>query len=457
MLILIYYNTGGNIVDGVKIGLVSLGCDKNRVDSEIILSGIKAEHIIVNDPREADIIIVNTCGFIESSKQESIDTILEMAEYKSKYKCRLLVATGCLTQRYGKELIDLIPEIDILLGVNDYDKLSEAIDKCISGDKEKFYSCTYSDVNINEGNRVLTTGSHFAYIRIAEGCNNFCTYCIIPKIRGKYRSRQIESILKEATSLARSGVKELILIAQDTSIYGIDIYGKSVLHKLIKRLSLIDGIEWIRILYCYPEQITQELIDEIESNKKVCKYLDIPIQHISDNVLKAMGRKGTRQDIINNIYKLRQKIKNIVLRTSIIVGFPGETQEDFEKLKKFIKDIKFDKLGVFKYSKEEGTAAALMDCQVSEDVKESREEELMSIQQQISKNINDSKIGKTYEVIVEGKEEEWYGRSYEMTPEVDGMIYFNSNNDLKIGEIVKVKITHAFEYDLIGVECYESC
>ncbi|WP_123054035.1 30S ribosomal protein S12 methylthiotransferase RimO [Clostridium sp. JN-1] len=443
--------------NNVKIGLISLGCDKNRIDSEIILSNIKIEYIIVDDPREADVIIVNTCGFIENSKQESIDTILEMAEYKKKYKCKLLAATGCLTQRYGKELMDLIPEIDILLGVNDYDKLSGAIESCMNGNQNKFYSCTYSDVNINEGNRVLTTDSHYAYIRIAEGCDNFCTYCIIPKIRGKYRSRHMENILREASDLASLGVRELILIAQDTSIYGIDIYGKSMLHELIKKLSLIDGIEWIRILYCYPEQITQELIDEMARNSKVCKYLDIPIQHISDHVLKAMGRKGTRQDIISNIHKLRQKIKNIVLRTSIIVGFPGETQDDFDELKEFIKDIKFDKLGVFKYSREEGTPAALMNSQITEEIKESREEELMSIQQQISKDINSEKVGKVYDVIVEGKDEEWYGRSYEMTPEVDGLIYFKCDKDLKIGEIVKVKITHAFEYDLIGVVYYESC
>lgn len=444
-------------MNNVKIGLVSLGCDKNRVDSEIILSNIKTEYIIVNDPKEADVIIVNTCGFIENSKQESINTILEMAEYKKKYRCKLLVATGCLTQRYGKKLINLIPEIDILLGVNDYDKLSEAIKRCMSGSQDKFYSCTYSDVNINEGNRILTTESHYAYIRIAEGCNNFCTYCIIPKIRGKYRSRQMENILKEASDLASSGVKELILIAQDTSIYGIDIYGKSMLHKLIEKLSLIEGIKWIRILYCYPEQITQELIDEMARNSKVCKYLDIPIQHISNNVLKTMGRKGTKQDILNNIHKLRQKIKDIVLRTSIIVGFPGETQDDFDELKEFIRNIKFDKLGVFKYSREEGTPAALMKCQITEEIKESREEELMSIQQQISKDINSTKVGKIYDVIVEGKEEEWYGRSYEMTPEVDGLIYFSCDKDLEIGEIVKVKITHAFEYDLIGVVYYESC
>ncbi|AWI04014.1 30S ribosomal protein S12 methylthiotransferase RimO [Clostridium drakei] len=444
-------------MDNLKVGLISLGCDKNRIDSEIILSNIKANNEIVSDAKKADIIIVNTCGFIETSKQESIDTILEMAKYKNKYNCKLLVVTGCLTQRYGKELMELMPEIDVMLGVNDYDKLNESIDKCIKNSEEKVYSCEYTDIGVNEGERILTTPSHTAYIRIAEGCNNFCTYCIIPKIRGKYRSRSMENIIKEAQSLSKQGVKEIILVAQDTTRYGTDIYGKKALSELIRKLSKIENIHWIRVLYCYPEEITEELIDEIATNSKVCKYLDIPLQHISNNVLKAMGRRGTKEEILNNINKLREKVKNIVLRTSIIVGFPGETDEDFQELKDFIKEEKIDKLGVFKYSREDGTPAALMKNQIDESIKESREEELMSVQQGISKQINSSKIGRIYEVIVEGKEEEWYGRSYEMTPEIDGLVYFNSDENLKVGSIVNVRITHSLEYDLIGVVCDESC
>lgn len=454
---LITYLIGGKIVDKLKVGLISLGCDKNRIDSEIILSHINMDNIIVNNPKEADVIIINTCGFIESAKQESIDTILEMSKYKERFSCKLIVVTGCLTQRYGKELMELLPEIDIMLGVNDYDKLNESIIKCMEDKNSKFYSCNYSDSTINEGKRILTTASFTAYLRIAEGCDNFCTYCIIPKIRGKYRSRNIESILEEAKNLAAQGVKELIVVAQDTTRYGIDIYGQKMLPKLINEISKVEGIQWIRILYCYPEEITDELIDEIANNDKVCKYLDIPVQHISDDILKLMGRRGRKQEIINNINKLRTKVDEIVIRTSIIVGFPGESEENFNELKDFIKETKFDKLGVFKYSQEEGTPAAEMKEQVNEDIKQKREEELMMLQQTISKDINDSKINRTYEVIIEGKDKEvWYGRSREMAPEIDGLIYFESDKNLQIGTMVKVKITNSSEYDLMGVVCNES-
>ena len=436
----------------LKVGLISLGCDKNRIDSEIILSHINMDNIIVNNPKEADIIIVNTCGFIESAKQESIDTILEMSKYKERYNCKLIVVTGCLTQRYGKELMELLPEIDIMLGVNDYAKLNEGIKNCMENKNSKFYSCNYSDSTINEGQRILTTASHTAYLRISEGCDNFCTYCIIPKIRGKYRSRTIENILEEAKGLARQGVKEIIIVAQDTTRYGIDIYDKKMLPKLIKEISNIEETKWIRILYCYPEEITDELINEIASNGKVCDYLDIPIQHISDDILKLMGRRGRKKEIIDNLNKLREKINDIVIRTSIIVGFPGESEENFEELKHFIGKIKFDKLGVFKYSQEEGTPAAEMESQVDEDTKKRREEELMLIQQDISKKINISKINKIYEVLIEGKEKElWYGRSYEMAPEIDGLIYFETDKNLSIGDIVSIKITNSSEYDLMGV------
>lgn len=436
----------------LKVGLISLGCDKNRIDSEIILSHINMDNIIVNNPKEADIIIVNTCGFIESAKQESIDTIIEMSKYKERYNCKLIVVTGCLTQRYGKELMELLPEIDIMLGVNDYAKLNESIKNCMENKNSKFYSCNYSDSSINEGQRILTTASHTAYLRISEGCDNFCTYCIIPKIRGKYRSRNIESILEEAKSLASQGVKEIIIVAQDTTRYGIDIYGEKMLPKLIREISNIEEIQWIRILYCYPEEITDELINEIADNNKVCNYLDIPIQHISDDVLKLMGRRGRKREIIDNLNKLRAKIHDIVIRTSIIVGFPGESEENFDELKHFIKEIRFDKLGVFKYSQEEGTPAAEMENQIDEDTKKKREEELMLIQQDISKEINISKINRIYEVLIEGKEKElWYGRSYEMAPEIDGLIYFESDKNLSIGDIVRIEITNSSEYDLMGV------
>ncbi|MEL7597174.1 MAG: 30S ribosomal protein S12 methylthiotransferase RimO, partial [Clostridiaceae bacterium] len=404
-----------------KIGLVSLGCDKNRIDSELILGSLATENKIVNNPKEADIIIVNTCGFIESSKQESIDTILEMAEFK-KDNCKLLIATGCLTQRYSEELHNLIPEIDIMLGVNDYDKLNTYI-KDFFNHNNKICTCNYSDSTINEGERILTTPQYSAYLRIAEGCSNLCTYCIIPKIRGKYRSRSMENVIQEANDLAERGVKEIILVAQDTTKYGIDLYDEKKLPELIRKLSEIDNIEWIRILYCYPEEITDDLIDEIANNEKVCKYLDIPIQHISNSVLKRMNRKSTKEIITTNILKMRSKIKDLILRTSIIVGFPGETDKDFKELKEFISSIKFDKLGVFKYSQEEGTPAAKMDGQIDEEVKQYREEELMLMQQCGSKENNHKKIGKKYKVLVEGyKDGQWVGRNYEMSPEIDGAI-----------------------------------
>jgi ribosomal protein S12 methylthiotransferase len=441
------------------VGLISLGCDKNRVDSEIMLGKLKSGYELTNDPKSADIIIVNTCGFIEKAKQESIDTILEMAEYKNKYNCRLLIATGCLTQRYGSELTELMPEIDIMLGVNDYNKIDEFIRAFIEKEEEKITKLEYSNTNINEGERVITTDKATAYIRISEGCDNFCTYCIIPKIRGKYRSRALESIVEEAKKLASAGVKELILIGQDTTRYGIDLYEENRLHILLNELSKIEGIEWIRLLYCYPEEIYDELIDEIASNPKVCKYIDLPIQHISDNILKAMGRKTTKEAIINKIELLREKVKDITLRTSLIVGFPGETDEDFSELKNFLKDYKLDKVGVFKYSKEEGTPAFLMPDHVDEEVKEKREELLMLTQMDVSEAINKAKIGNLYDVLIEEYDGENYiGRSYEMAPEIDGTIIVNHTNDkLTIGDIIKVKITDSAEYDLLGVVCNESC
>ena len=447
-----------NVTEKYKVGLVSLGCDKNRVDSEIILGKMSDEYEITNNPKNADIIIVNTCGFIESAKQESIDTILEMADYKVNYNCKLLIATGCLTQRYGEELGKLIPEIDIMLGVNDYNKINELITEFIEGNKLALELLNFSDENINEGKRILTTQKESAYIRIAEGCNNFCTYCIIPKIRGKFRSRKMENIINEAKDLSESGVKEIILIAQDTTLYGSDIYGKKSLHLLVQELAKIEGIKWIRILYCYPEEIYDELIDEMAVNDKVVKYLDLPIQHISDNILKLMGRKTSKQDIINKIKKLREKITDVILRTTFIVGFPKETEDDFKEIIDFLKEFKLEKVGVFTYSQEENTPAAKMDGQIEEDVKNRRAEELMAVQKEVSEETNKLKIGKMYDILVEGYNGEYYyGRSYEMAPEIDANVLFKSPKSIKAGDFIKVKIVDNMDYDLVGVVVDESC
>ena len=444
-------------MDKLRFGIVSLGCDKNRIDSETILGSVQDKFEIVNDPKDAEIILVNTCGFIEASKQESINTIIEMAEYKSKFKCKMLIGTGCLTQRYGKELENLMPELDAILGVNDYKYLNEIINNYLNEGKKQFL-CNYSDENINEGKRVISTGKVSAYVRIAEGCNNNCSYCIIPKIRGKYRSRKSEDIILECTSLAKEGVKEIIIVAQDTTKYGVDLYGKKTLPKLLNDISKIDGISWIRLLYCYPEEITDELIAEMASNEKICKYIDMPIQHISNDILKAMRRRTRKEEIKSNIFKMKKEINDLVLRTSLIVGFPGETEENFNEMLDFIKEVRFDKLGVFKYSEEEGTLAAEMENQISEEIKEEREEALMVVQQQISKEINENKLGNIYQVVVEGKNEDYfYGRSFEMAPEIDGQIFFKSDKTVEAGTFVKVKITKSLEYDLIGVVCDESC
>ena len=433
-----------------KVGMVSLGCDKNRVDSELILGSINKFYEITNNPKDAEIIIINTCGFIESAKQESIDTILEMAEYKNTHKCKMIIATGCLTQRYGDELLELIPEIDILMGVNDYMKLHKLIVDFIKTE-QRVSSTTYKDEGVNEGERVLTTNSHTAYLRIAEGCNNFCTYCIIPKIRGKFRSRSKESILAEANSLVNQGVKEIILIAQDLTNYGEDLYGKNQLHVLVNELSEIEGLEWIRLLYCYPEEITDELIEVIANNPKVMKYLDLPIQHISNNILKMMARKTNKETIIDKIDLLREKVPGITLRTSLIVGFPGETEEDFNELCSFLKDYKLDNVGVFTYSQEEGTAAAKLPNQIDEDVKIERKETLMNIQKGIVRDLNKLKIGNIYDTIIDGSTGEYYiGRNYEMSPEIDGLVYVTKKKTLKKGDIIKVKITNVMEYDLVG-------
>ncbi len=433
-----------------KVGIVSLGCDKNRVDSELILGTVNKFYEITNDPKNAEIIIVNTCGFIEAAKQESIDTILEMAEYKRSHKCKMLIATGCLTQRYGDELLELMPEIDILMGVNDYMKLHKLILEFIKNQKQ-ITSNSYSDEGINEGVRILTTNKHTAYVRIAEGCNNFCTYCIIPKIRGKFRSRSEKNILEEVKSLTDQGVKEIILIAQDLTNYGVDVYGEKQLHSLVNKVSNVKGVEWVRLLYCYPEEITNELIDEIANNPKVVKYLDLPIQHISSKILKLMARKTNKENIIEQIKKIRERIPSITLRTSLIVGFPNETEEDFNELKNFLEEYKLENVGVFSYSREEGTPASIMDNQVEEDIKEKRKQELMIIQRNICKDLNKLKIGSIYDTIIDGYNGEYYiGRNYQMAPEIDGQIFIRKNKKLNVGDITKVEITDVLDYDLIG-------
>ncbi|MGB4588921.1 MAG: 30S ribosomal protein S12 methylthiotransferase RimO [Clostridiaceae bacterium] len=438
-------------MDKYKIGLVSLGCDKNRVDSEIMLGMLKNKYVITDEPKEADIIIVNTCGFIESSKQESIDTILEMAEYKKDYNCKLLMATGCLTQRYGEELLKLMPELDIILGVNNYGFLDAYVEKFIKT-KEKIVEVDFLDEGINEGERIITTGfGQTAYLRISEGCSNNCTYCIIPKIRGKYRSRKMENILAEAKALAENGTSEIIVVAQDTTRYGTDIYGKKALPELLRSLKEIEGIKWIRVLYLYPEEFNEELISELRDNEKIVKYLDLPIQHISDSVLKRMARRTKKNDIISLLERLRKEIPGIVLRTSLIVGFPQETEEEFKELYDFVSETKFDKLGVFTYSKEEGTPAGLMKGQIKKEIKDKRLDLIMTEQQAISQKINEAKIGRTYEVLIEGLGENgYYGRNSEMAPEIDGLVYIESDKEIVAGSYVTAKIIDALAYDLIG-------
>lgn len=434
-----------------KIGLVSLGCDKNRIDSEIALGFLKDKYDIVNEPEDAEILIVNTCGFIESAKQESINTILDMAKYKEEGNCRLLMATGCLTQRYGEELMREMPELDVILGVNSYDKIDQYVKKFIENN-ERIIDTAYSDMNINSGKRILTTAfGSTAYLRISEGCSKNCTYCIIPKIRGTYRSREREDILSEAENLVKNGVRELIVIAQDTTMYGNDIYGETLLHELLHELSEIEGIKWIRVMYMYPEGIYDELLNEFKNNNKILPYFDMPIQHVSDSVLKRMGRRTDRKSIEALIDRIRTEFEHPVIRTSLIVGFPGETDEEFEVLREFIEEYRLDKVGVFEYSKEEGTPAYHMKNHVTKAVKKKRRNELMETQQIVSYNINRDKIGREYDVLIENRNEEFFiGRNYEMAPEIDGDFLVRTNKEMIVGQFYKIKVTDSFEYDLIG-------
>lgn len=435
-----------------KIGLVSLGCPKNLVDSELMLGALKGcGYEIVADSKEAQIIVVNTCGFIESAKQESINTIIEMSAFK-EHNCELLIVTGCLAQRYKQLILDEIPEVDAVLGTGSYSEIASVINEAYKGSHPVSYGDLESTFYL-EGERVLSTGKGTAYLKIAEGCDNCCTYCVIPSLRGRFRSRRKEEIFKEASNLAASGVRELILVAQDTTRYGLDIYGEKQLVELIRGLSAIEGIEWIRLLYCYPEEIDNRLIDEIAKNDKVCKYLDIPIQHSSDAVLKRMARRGSSKEIKTLLEELRRRIPGLVLRTSLIVGFPGETEEDFEELRSFVEKYKFDRLGVFMYSKEEDTPAALMKDQVPARIKKLRHSRLMQLQQPISAGKNSGRLGQKYKVLVEGVAEDgifYYGRSYAEAPDIDGLIYFTSEEPLETGQMVMVKILDSGQYDLTG-------
>jgi len=443
-----------------KIGLVSLGCPKNLVDSEIMLGQLTKEKFeITSDEKEAHIIIVNTCGFIDSAKEESINTILEMAKFKNN-SCEVLIVTGCLAQRYKDEIIKEMPEVDAVIGTGEYGEIAKVVQNVYNG-KTKSYTDLNDSDNIKYLNqeRVLSTRNGYAYLKIAEGCNNCCTYCIIPSLRGAYRSRKIEDIKNEAIYLAKEGVKEVILIAQDVTSYGKDIYGGKKLVNLIREISEIDEIEWIRLLYCYPEEIDDALIEEILSNDKVVKYLDIPIQHASDNILKKMGRRGTSSDIKDVLEKLKTKIPQIAIRTSLIVGFPGEDEKDFETLYDFVKENEFDRLGVFTYSREEGTAAYNLKPQIKSSDKELRRAEIMQLQKEIVLKKNKNRLNKVYKTLIEGVSDDgifYYGRTYKEAPDIDGFVYFTSIEPLDIGKFVNVKVLNIDEYDLIGEVVHES-
>lgn len=421
----------------MKVGFISLGCSKNLVDTEMMIGIFQKKRFeITNNPKEAEIVVINTCGFIESAKEEAINTILEMAEYKKIGKCKFLIVTGCLIERYKEELEKEIPEVDLFIKFNEYNNFWKEVSNLVNSSEIK--SKNYVDEKLDFNNRLITTGKNYAYVRVAEGCNNYCTFCAIPYIRGRFVSRKIENIIDEVNILTNKGFKEIIIIAQDTTKYGEDIYGKPMLAELLKNISDVKGVEWIRFLYAYPETLTDELIKEVKNNEKICKYFDIPIQHISNSILKSMNRKTSKESIINLIKKLRFEIPECVIRTTVMVGFPGETDKDFDELYDFIKFAEFDKLGCFKYSIEEGTVAAKMENQISEKVKTIRYNEIMKLQQKISNEKLQNKIGKKIKVLVEydsdksydGKNDYHVGRSYMDCPEIDGMCFIKGKCEL---------------------------
>lgn len=440
----------------MNVLFVSLGCDKNLVDSEVMLGMLaKRGYSFTDDEAEADIVVVNTCCFINDAKEESIKSILEMAELKKSGAIQALIVTGCLAQRYQEEIRTEISEVDAILGTTAIDRIVDAIDEVMAGKKQNYFADISMLPDVYDEKRVVTTGGHFAYLKIAEGCDKHCTYCIIPKVRGNFRSVPMEKLLKEARQLAEGGVRELILVAQETTLYGVDLYGKKSLPELLRQLCGIEGLCWIRILYCYPEEITDELIETIQTEEKICHYLDIPIQHASDHILKRMGRKTSEQQLRDMIGRLREAIPDICLRTTLITGFPGETQEDYEELYRFVNEMEFDRLGVFTYSPEEGTPAAEMAEQIPEEVKEKRRDELMELQQAIAfeKAEATAKKAPVMTAFIEGKlpkEGVYIARTYKDAPNVDGFVFLRADRELLSGELVTVRITDSNEYDLIG-------
>ncbi|MBO4976403.1 MAG: 30S ribosomal protein S12 methylthiotransferase RimO [Lachnospiraceae bacterium] len=437
----------------MKILFVSLGCDKNLVDSEMMLGMLREKgYSFTDDETEADIVVVNTCCFINDAKEESINTLLEMAQLKDDGQIQALIAAGCLAQRYREEIQQEIPQVDAILGTTAIDQIVATVEDVLAGKGQNHYR----DINaapVTGHKRIVTTGGHFAYLKIAEGCDKHCTYCIIPKVRGNYRSVPMEELIKEASELAENGVRELILVAQETTLYGVDLYGQKMLPKLLQELAKISGIYWIRILYCYPEEITDELIEVIASEPKVCHYLDIPIQHASDRILKRMGRRTDNEQLRSIIAKLREAIPDICLRTTLITGFPGETEEDHEELMNFVDEMEFDRLGVFTYSQEEDTPAAIMPDQIEEEVKQQRQDELMELQQEIAFEKAEDMTGRVLTVMVEGKiadEDAYVTRTYRDAPNVDGYLFLNTTATLMTGDFVEVLVTDSNEYDLIG-------
>ena len=437
----------------MKILFISLGCDKNLVDTEVMLGMLASRgYEMTNDEQEADIIVINTCCFIHDAKEESIQNILDMAEYKKNGSAKALIVTGCMAERYRQEILDEIPEVDEVLGTTAYDRILDAVDAALAGQHEVM-TANLDALPLPETKRLVTTGGHFAYLKIAEGCDKHCTYCIIPKIRGNFRSVPMERLLKEAQDLAEQGVKELILVAQETTLYGKDLYGEKSLPKLLRELCKISGIRWIRILYCYPEEITDELIQVMKEEPKICHYLDLPIQHANDTILKRMGRRTSKQELIDIVQKLRKEIPDICLRTTLITGFPGETQEQHEEVMEFIDTLEFDRLGAFTYSPEEDTPAATFEDQIDEAVKEDRQADIMELQQEIAFDKAEEMIGREVLVMIEGKvadENAYVGRTYRDAPNVDGLIFINTDVELISGDFAKVKVTGALDYDLIG-------